>query len=427
MRVRYYVRVPVTLHPKARARLVDSLSQTLPLLQVEHGQFLTLDSLLELLPLDDVLPRNLAEVGLTGAFGERPLTHFVSTFVARELERRAYDSEATTVSLRDIPGYEDTHTIAERVVAAFETLPWQYNLFVETVSASDFRGVFGESYELGSDLRLFVPDERHGQRFPLPEKQPLLSVLTGRNLPDKWSDQRYHLEGKVTGFVGRASSREGIVWFASRVKSFAGLLLALELATIQHSPLRSRNHTPILTYRTDVQVQSQEPSWLADEEAREFDSLHSVTGDADPEDALKRRRQRASMLSIPFSTRDERLLNAARWYFDAHCGSNELLSFVQAMIVLEIMFGDKAASDLIGLGQLIANRCAYLIGRTPGEREMIITDVTRIYGTRSAIVHRGKDSLSGRERSDFTRLKTLCEMALRLELLGASRAFLLGR
>jgi hypothetical protein len=90
--------------------------------------------------------------------------------------------------------------------------------------------------------------------------------------------------------------------------------------------------------------------------------------------------------------------------------------------VLEILFGDQAASDVVGIGQLIANRCAYLIGKTVEERERIIRDIRRLYATRSAIVHRGKDNLTSAENSDFTQLRRLCRRSLREEMIVTYRS-----
>ena len=63
----------------------------------------------------------------------------------------------------------------------------------------------------------------------------------------------------------------------------------------------------------------------------------------------------------------KRILLGAQWLFDSYCGRNELLSFIQVIIVLEILLGGvKTNSHGIGLGKLLGNRCAYLIGSNVG-------------------------------------------------------------
>jgi hypothetical protein len=44
---------------------------------------------------------------------------------------------------------------------------------------------------------------------------------------------------------------------------------------------------------------------------------------------------------------------------DSAIGAGRLLPFVQAMVVLEILPGDKAASKEVGLNELLGNRCVY--------------------------------------------------------------------
>jgi hypothetical protein len=110
------------------------------------------------------------------------------------------------------------------------------------------------------------------------------------------------------------------------------------------------------------------------------------------------------------------LLLAAQWLFDSYCGSNELLSFVQGAVVLETLLGDKAISDTIGLGDLLGNRCAYLISKTLEEREMILRDFRSIYDVRSKIVHAGKKRLNREQRMLFEKLQWICHRAIQKEV-----------
>lgn len=90
---------------------------------------------------------------------------------------------------------------------------------------------------------------------------------------------------------------------------------------------------------------------------------------------------------------NERILLSCEWLFDSIASDNELLSFVQAMVSLEILLGDKAVSDLMGLNELLRNRCAYLIGKSQAQRDEILKDFREIYDVRSQIVHREKADL----------------------------------
>jgi hypothetical protein len=83
---------------------------------------------------------------------------------------------------------------------------------------------------------------------------------------------------------------------------------------------------------------------------------------------------------------------------------------------MEILLGDKAASDLMGLGELLRNRCAYLISRSHDEREKILEDFKGIYAVRSHIVHAGKKKLNAKERELFVELQWMCRRVIQEEV-----------
>lgn len=125
--------------------------------------------------------------------------------------------------------------------------------------------------------------------------------------------------------------------------------------------------------------------------------------------------QIAVILSAPEQAK-RRIVLAAQWLFDSYCGTDELLSFVQAAVVMEILLGDKAVSDLMGLGELLRNRCAYLISTTYEERDTILRDFKAIYDVRSKIVHSGKKRLNMPERHLFAKLQWMCQRVIQTEV-----------
>ncbi len=102
------------------------------------------------------------------------------------------------------------------------------------------------------------------------------------------------------------------------------------------------------------------------------------------------------------------LFLSAQWLIDGHCGHDELLRFVQTTIVVEALLGDRAATDVVGLTELLANRCAYLVATTRAEREQLIKQFRTIYDVRSAIVHGGKTHLTLADRRLFVELQGIC-------------------
>ena len=112
----------------------------------------------------------------------------------------------------------------------------------------------------------------------------------------------------------------------------------------------------------------------------------------------------------------DKILNACKWFYEGHVGDNELLSFVQNTVVMEILLGDKSISDVIGIGELLRNRCAYLISNDDTERENILKDFNEIYNIRSKIVHRGKSKLFFNEKRLLNKLRFLCAKVIYKEI-----------
>lgn len=119
-----------------------------------------------------------------------------------------------------------------------------------------------------------------------------------------------------------------------------------------------------------------------------------------------------------------RILRAGQWLAGSYASRNETLSFVQAMVAMEILLGDKKTSDMVGIGELLSNRCAYLIGESQADREKVLADFRGLYSVRSEIVHSGKTRLSYSEREKFHRLLGICQrsIAAEIDLLMKNRA-----
>jgi hypothetical protein len=120
----------------------------------------------------------------------------------------------------------------------------------------------------------------------------------------------------------------------------------------------------------------------------------------------------------------EKILLAGQWLLDSYTSQNELLSFVQTIVAMEILLGKNPKStkseikyDIIGIGELLRNRCAYLIGKSHSEREEILKEFERIYDVRSKIVHRGHKKLTTEELYLFRKLQWMCRRVIWEEIM----------
>lgn len=430
----------IDLHPNAKARIMELLSKAITLIDVNHGKFVkrTSGGTVFLFMADQALPqRGPLHDTLLAYVDDYPLVEFVLDVLASELQSAKYEAEPAQKKLSEIPGYENTDEVASRLVTQFEALPNKYRITCplpkalwqclpadksqwtfETTSSRLVR----TSKELSELLPLEVTDA--DKKTELFGGGLLSSFLTG---PVTWEDDAVHFQMDVEGFVGPYGGSVPDLEARRFIRSVCGLGLALQLFQINSNyPLYPPKHG-YFVHRKD-----NEGKWTA-ERRLELDDrtswglekleMASLVSTPEKREHWCPRILDEMALVIAAGKRAEPIMLASQWYFDSATGTDPLLPFIQAMVVLEILLGDKAASKEIGLNELLRNRCAYLIGSSQEEREDLYKTFSDIYDVRSQIVHRGKHRLNAHERSLLSRLRELCRRVIQKEvdLLGADK------
>ena len=85
------------------------------------------------------------------------------------------------------------------------------------------------------------------------------------------------------------------------------------------------------------------------------------------------------------------------WLLRAQMSNRNMDRVLEAAIALEVLLGDRAMADRMGLTKLMATRCAYAIGENQKERDELYKFFTEFYSLRSDIVHTGKINDTDRE------------------------------
>jgi hypothetical protein len=111
----------------------------------------------------------------------------------------------------------------------------------------------------------------------------------------------------------------------------------------------------------------------------------------------------------------QRLKTAAIWIFRAHTNQRWMDKILDASIAIEVLLGDREASDRIGLSKLMANRCAYSLGQSHSERQQLHDFFINFYKVRSDIVHSGRLGITKAEKQVVTRGISLAARLLRNE------------
>ena len=94
----------------------------------------------------------------------------------------------------------------------------------------------------------------------------------------------------------------------------------------------------------------------------------------------------------------ERIRTAIEWQFDADISNNETVAFLQRCIGLEAILGDDEQSRAIPITEKLADRYAYLLGKTASERKQLKDEFVLVYRKRSDLVHARRSQLTAGDR-----------------------------
>jgi hypothetical protein len=407
--------------------------------RVEKGMFLDYASSVDALaPAEDALPgHGSVKDQLINYVDERPITEFVRNRLTSELyELDRYRNDTSLHSLLEIPEFADTRALADRMVSELESLPWRYTftLKLPAAAASAFPTPFLE-HRFSTNMRLVRASESFTKEYPLNsdhqgrQNRIHLGIL---NSPQQveWDEHALYLQIEAEGFIGAYGGTIPAIQVEQQTRSFFGLGIATYLFKIEH-PFSLGFTLPsehFFVHKWDGKA------WEIDNKidvgtalSRGLNAIKFANFAAlDTESKINNWISYClDNITVPFSSGEKGapILLAGQWFYDSSTGQDELLNFIQAMVVLEILLGDKSPSDEIGLGQLLRNRCAYLIGQNHAEREMLLQKFDDIYRVRSQIVHRGKARLNSTERSMYAELRRIGLRVIEkeIELLKAER------
>lgn len=414
----------VSLHPECEARLTAILTAVLPNAIVDHGKFLRSSSLTGLHEGNAALSAN-TRAQLTEWISDNPFSSFIFGVLSAEVMREfEYQSEATA-NLVDLPRYSDVSALAHDLLSAFKSLPWRYTLlFPLSLKAHEEHHGTTHEYRLADNASLVAPGPDFASTYPLlPAEEPMSLFLTlERDAgPRTWIAERYYLKLMVDGFIEDDVFTRPVEEASLFLRSFAGLLLS-SAASVRSVTAYSLvpTESPFFTYVSDGSANRllrshMLPSEYAEKvqtlEWNDIVEMHGERWPASMQAILGR-------LSLALNATHEQsaVRRAAQWYFDSECGRSELLQFVQATVAIEILLGNRASSDVVGIAELLANRCAYLLADSHDKRERILREMKDLYSTRSAIVHRGKHRLTKEESIQLIRLQYYCKMTIAREL-----------
>ncbi|GFM27182.1 uncharacterized protein PY1_contig-01-43 [Novosphingobium sp. PY1] len=339
--------------------------------------------------------------------------------------------DGSVVPLMSVPGWEDANAQAAIIVEEFERLPKTYFVSISAPSGMDefLRATEGQM-RLANRARIVLADDEFVEHHPVTTgddvrdrsiwEHSLLSLVSSPDNNYKWEGGYLQIikQGYIGRFIETNTSHEVVGDF----KALWGVQLALGIA-------KRRNSWSAYPVKRKLIVHQSTGDSLRLQMRLELDGATSSLVDQiafndwlpaghPMETKVEVYKLYLNEIDLIFGESEEatRLRLASRWLFDSYATDNELLAYVQAMVCLEIILGDASLIGEIGLGELLRNRCAYLIGKTSTERAEILRDFKEIYDVRSHIVHRGKSRMNARERGLYAKLIWYCQRCIREEI-----------
>lgn len=418
----------VNLHHQCKERLKTKLVEALTSVKVKYGSFVDRSSFARVFAAEDALPSSGVQKDILERYiSETPLFDFVYGFLSREInENQKYDSETPEKLLNEIEEYSDLNLVSDRIVEMFDSLPWKYCFTFEL--NPEITPIFNnELTHISNNIKILRAGDELVNNFPLEsgveERDRFLygGGLLGLRSPKSWSDEILHLQIFEEGFVGKWTSTSPENRAIDSLKAILGLLIAMRALKVDYSYSASTIKSRFYLHRDDSGWVIENSSELDGDISKTISELRvdDVNGYLDTDEKKARNVNRCiESISKALAAGDVsgKITLAGQWLFDSYCGQNELLSYIQTTVSLEILLGDKAVSDLMGLGELLRNRCAYLIGGSQEQREEVMRDFKKIYDIRSKIVHRGKSRLSIDERGLFRKLQWIVGRVIQEEV-----------
>lgn len=359
------------------------------------------------------------------------IRYCIEQYISNELFKDGYKGKSET-TIGDYFGHEGMLNLTKRIAEYISSLPNTYVIITELppelskalrctglkIKLSDRISIVSEdrlpSEVFNSSLTFLSNDEING--FP-GDQQIILPISERRDFDEQHIDpySPIYFEYKCSGLITDDFSSKLFRDFYDELRAFYGIMNSVGLLGG-------------VSYREPHKIQNSAYAFLNNLSSGVISSIES-----NPKDIIDASRSTVSAVTQEwlanaadkekffdpavriFSSNDLRLRTASVWMLRANQSTRPLDRLLEAAIVIEVLLGDRSTSDRIGLSKLMANRCAYALGKTVNEREQIIKDFDQFYNIRSQIVHTGRYQVSKADQDVIRKGVNLATRILRHE------------
>lgn len=409
------------ISPKTQLLLTEKLWPMLGKVEVIDGLDLDPDFFDEMEVLES-LPTRDEQKRLKMLIGEQPIASFFYDEVSRDILGKLVAEEG--MQLSTMAGYGDLKVAAERLVSSLAGLPRIYTLTVEMPSALQvlFTGNRPE-LQLAEGVVLKMGAAIEGGRIPpieMAKDQPAAAEYALKSTQVTTVLLMIQFDGFAASYGGTDSTERALL----TAQAFIGSLVAHSILRVRPQRLAPDERSPRFEVRAvgdaaDMPVEHSnlpEPFALAGR-GRAGSFLRKRLQSAGGLDELRLHVRRMGSI---FAKREGELVHGnlvlgCKWFLDSYLGTDQVMGYVQAAVALESLLGEKAESNLVGIGALLSNRCAYMLAESVDDRRRLMKEVKDVYDVRSKIVHAGQSRLAGEDHGNFVKLHRICGDVIRHE------------
>jgi hypothetical protein len=337
-----------------------------------------------------------------------------------KLPEKPKDGTNAIKKLTEYDEFSDALAFARKIVEIIRECPYQYEVCVEAFGAERIK--FPSSFSLKiSDRLSLVSRDMIPVGFQTKDSNAEIDTL--KRTYNARGDRFEALEDDAIYFLYRTS---GLITDRARpkcfsdmyddIRAFYGAALAYDILGY-FSFFKEDRPVPVFGNRRAGEDRYLEIVELAETDIHDA-SQSSFVGKLGEElnDAENLERIFAPIVKLFHSNEFARLRTASIWLLRSFLSDRGMDRILDACIAIEVLLGDRDASDRVGLSKLMANRCAYALGKSAKERRDTYDFFLEFYRLRSEIVHSGRLKISDQEEQSVSKGVALASRILRHEV-----------
>ncbi|QKY09493.1 HEPN domain-containing protein [Janthinobacterium lividum] len=361
---------PKKLHDNSRKKIADILKRIL--INFKDGTNGVALNRIELEKLSREILKNYSEI-----LDEKDINGIVYENFSNFLPN--HDLDLFTKRITDIS--DDEHkSFSNSVLSELDRLPVTYDIYFPLPKLE-----LEKSVEVSSEIMLFVGATLLGTEigFGNPKTTYLKIQANGYASRDKNQSAIYYALSKMKKFI-EIGRLKGIFWTSPFDNALYSLLGQHSIEIIKAQVIESEYPNKVTSCLLDVNISTYLAKIRLLLEWEKLDLLELIKV---PQS------ETINKISTTFNIIDNEeisdncngLKRALEWSFDAEADEDEKISFVKKCISLESALGEGNETDSIT--DRLSDRCAFLVSKTPNERNATRKSIKEIYKLRSKYVH----------------------------------------